>query len=340
MKKLLPLLFLPFAAFASTNQFDKIYFFGDSLSDTGNLYRYLGHFLPKSPPYYKGRFSNGPVWSEIVFKDYFRKGDVKDFNYAVGGAAAVLSVNAPLPFTLATEVDDYIYLHGEKDKSKNLYVVWIGGNNYLKGPTDVEAITTKVVDAIDYSIENLIKHGASKFLVANLPDMGSVPEGRENGKEQLLSQLSKRHNEKLASKMDVLRKKYPEVTFVFFDVQQKFDDFYRHPEKYNIHHVNTACFSGGYTARPSTLKLKNYLQKEMTSAGYPMLEAQQQAFLQSPVLKEALVVAKHFKGRVNTPDCSDYLFWDHIHPTTTMHQYVAKFIEEALNKAGLKAIKA
>jgi phospholipase/lecithinase/hemolysin len=43
----------------------EIVVFGDSLSDTGNLFAYEKMMnlplLPPSPPYYQGRFSNGRV---------------------------------------------------------------------------------------------------------------------------------------------------------------------------------------------------------------------------------------------------------------------------------------
>ena len=38
--------------------------FGDSLSDTGKMYDKMRGYLPSSPPYHQGRFSNGPSgWS-------------------------------------------------------------------------------------------------------------------------------------------------------------------------------------------------------------------------------------------------------------------------------------
>ena len=39
--------------------------FGDSLSDTGNLFAATGGTNP-IPPYFNGRFSNGPVWVETL----------------------------------------------------------------------------------------------------------------------------------------------------------------------------------------------------------------------------------------------------------------------------------
>jgi hypothetical protein len=38
--------------------------FGDSYSDTGNLYELNEQTQPPSPPYFEGRWSNGPLWVE------------------------------------------------------------------------------------------------------------------------------------------------------------------------------------------------------------------------------------------------------------------------------------
>jgi len=42
---------------------NQIVVFGDSLSDSGNLFAATMGTTPP-PPYYQGRFSNGPVWVE------------------------------------------------------------------------------------------------------------------------------------------------------------------------------------------------------------------------------------------------------------------------------------
>ncbi|KAJ9075883.1 hypothetical protein DSO57_1031478 [Entomophthora muscae] len=47
-------------------KYKAIYAFGDSISDNGNLYELMGHKTPNDKMYYKGRFSNGPVWIEYV----------------------------------------------------------------------------------------------------------------------------------------------------------------------------------------------------------------------------------------------------------------------------------
>jgi len=51
------------AANLSLQDIDQIYVFGDSLSDTGNAFSRTGS---PPPPYFNGRFSNGPVWVEYL----------------------------------------------------------------------------------------------------------------------------------------------------------------------------------------------------------------------------------------------------------------------------------
>jgi hypothetical protein len=72
----------PFDASSSNLNFSKIYAFGDSLSDPGNIYNatsFVQWFdgllgleipvLPPSPPYFEGRYSNGPNWVDYLAED-------------------------------------------------------------------------------------------------------------------------------------------------------------------------------------------------------------------------------------------------------------------------------
>ena len=62
MKKALCLvvgLLFVITGFAANNRFDTMVVFGDSLSDNGNLYRYLWYKLPFSPPC--------TLWQSLLF---------------------------------------------------------------------------------------------------------------------------------------------------------------------------------------------------------------------------------------------------------------------------------
>src|SRR4028118_1275503 len=70
---------------ASAQNFDEIYVFGDSLSDVGNVFQATRGESPSSPPYFKGRYSNGPVWVEYL-ASRLRLTSNPNTNFAYGGA--------------------------------------------------------------------------------------------------------------------------------------------------------------------------------------------------------------------------------------------------------------
>lgn len=109
MKRLTLYLLMLFSVigFSGETTFNRMVVFGDSLSDTGNLYKYTFHLVPKSPPYFSGHFSNGRVWAEDVASEWHGNDNALK-NYAVGGAGAILSKDEVLPYTLYAEVSSYL----------------------------------------------------------------------------------------------------------------------------------------------------------------------------------------------------------------------------------------
>ncbi|NNF51372.1 MAG: SGNH/GDSL hydrolase family protein [Gammaproteobacteria bacterium] len=68
-----------YAGAQATAPFTQIIVFGDSLSDSGNVFSVSGS---PPPPYFGGRFTNGLVWPEVLASTW----DVPLTNYAYGGA--------------------------------------------------------------------------------------------------------------------------------------------------------------------------------------------------------------------------------------------------------------
>jgi phospholipase/lecithinase/hemolysin len=147
----------------------QVVFFGDSLTDNGNLYKMLK--LPKSPPYFQGRFSNGYTWSDDFANYVSHKYNIPSSNYAVGGATALPQLSI-IP-NLAAE----IILSGvlAQDNSNTLFFILMGANDYLDGQPNVDAVTTQVVNTIKNDIELLITAKAKNFVILNLPDLAVTP---------------------------------------------------------------------------------------------------------------------------------------------------------------------
>lgn len=345
MKKLMTLfmcLVLSFQLFANNTSYDTMVVFGDSLSDNGNLYRYSLGYLPASPPYYKGRFSNGPLWVEYLSQDLNGDQQPKLLDYAVGGAGAVLARKAKFPFSLTMEVDDYLYWNKSNKQTSSLFTLWIGANNYLDGPQDVDNITDSVVDSIEYAIEKLIAVKGDKFLIANLPDLGNSPYAAENHNEALLTELTQVHNRKLLDKINRLQKKYPEVTFVYFDADTYLNYVKTHAADFGFSNIKDPCYMGGYRGLMKSLRaddesLLNHMRKEYSK----LSEAEVQMIIHSPELREAAEVQYLYQmtGKdlnSTAEECKGYLFWDHIHPTAYSHRLISEEIQRLLKQSGLQ----
>src|SRR5271166_5113143 len=114
--------------------YSAIYAFGDSLSDTGNLFDSIG--LP-APPYSNGRFSNGPVWVEDLSQKVglgpvtpsVEGGNDYAWGEATTGYSGTLNPAAPVP-TLADQVGQFL-AKGSAPPSA-LYTFSIGANDLFQ----------------------------------------------------------------------------------------------------------------------------------------------------------------------------------------------------------------
>lgn len=171
--------------------YDAIYVFGDSYCDVGNIYIATKHATPLSPPYYQGRFSNGPIWVDHLagtFKLPMKAELSGGTNYAFGGALLLEDLVTPegtIP-SVFSQVDLYLAKHGGKADPKALYVIEGGGNDILDFPpgssSSVGADLGFEIGAALASIESELRSaGAKHFLIPSLFDVGLLPVGRANG---------------------------------------------------------------------------------------------------------------------------------------------------------------
>ena len=254
--KILTILFsLIICSMVSATPLNKMVVFGDSLSDNGNLYEYMKHQLPVSPPYFEGRFTNGPVWVEILMKYYYpTNSNAHLLDYAFGGAGVLEEDDGDDDelFTLRREIDSYFLAHQDKADENSLYVVWIGSNNYLAVPDDPDKVLSDVSLGIQHGLQRLADKGAKHIMVVNVPSLGAIPAARDFDAVEVLTYLAKEHNITLKKNVSDLQNQYPSIQWIYFDVNLVLDDMMLHPENYGFTNVTDTCYEevmNGYSSK-------------------------------------------------------------------------------------------
>ena len=309
MRVMMTFLALIFSVHATAASLNKMVVFGDSLSDNGNLYEYMKHELPLSPPYYKGRFTNGPVWVELLADLYYpNDGSAHLLDYAFGGAG-ILEVDdddedeEQVLFTLRREVDSYLLSHQDRADSSSLYVVWMGSNNYLGVPPDEEQAVSAVNLGIQHEMERLVKKGAKHFLVVGVPDLGKTPAAKDFEAVDALTSLAHKHNQMLQEKLETLKQTYPDVQWIYFDVAQVLDEMLQFPEKNGFTNITGTC----YEEMVDNNRSENSI----------------------------LTMVATVKPRAKVDACTGYLFFDPVHPSERAHEIMVERTKKLLDDAGV-----
>lgn len=178
------------AAAAAAPSFTDLVIFGDSLSDTGNLSIASGGFYPKAgttQPYFGGRFSDGPLWTEYLAIGLGQAADaapslIGGNNYAWAGARTGAGGSPP---GLLDQTS--LWAATKPADASALYVLVGGGNDMRDARTDAPGTSTLEVNYRKLSAQSavanlkgslgiLAAHGAKHVLVSNLPNLANTPE--------------------------------------------------------------------------------------------------------------------------------------------------------------------
>ncbi|MCC6680688.1 MAG: hypothetical protein IT445_07280 [Phycisphaeraceae bacterium] len=302
---LLAMALLVSVAFSARGQaFSRMVIFGDSLSDTGNIYTITDNWfygslggllfpdmpLPYPPsPYYNKRFSNGPVWVDYLSQDLGLSSlshDLRNailpttgngYNYAVGGAQTTSPDNYPY-VDMNKQLPRYTDNH--TPSGSELFVILCGANNINGGQTDHNAI---VNDLTGY-ISTLYSKGARHFLVSNLPRLGQTPGNKGTASEASKDQVTLNFNAAYAAALDALQTTLPLVEFYRMDFYGLTEQLLTDPAAYGFNNFTDAAFD-----------------------------------------EDTWTIDPNFNN--------DYAFWDEIHPTTMFHELIAGAAIDALARA-------
>lgn len=297
-----------------------IYVFGDSLSDNGNAKVFSGQ---GDNPNNSGRASNGLVAVEYLAlglgqqltPSLFLLGAEQGNNYAVGGAKAVDADGdeSTLDTNLPSQVNTFLTYNGGTADSDALFVVIIGGNDLFKAqdirqaavfaqtPEESKAIREQArayvslaVDSTIAQVEKLLAAGATNVMVANTPDIGSVPltdikvdqllatstSNKETRKSENMYKVSTRlstlFNRKLSRKIGRLERQY-DVDILEYD-------------------------------------LFNFLATQISDAD---------DFGNTNVEDGCVSPVTGINPECDFPVATGFVFWDVVHPTTQLHERAA-----------------
>uniref|UniRef100_B8HNX9 Phosphatidylcholine--sterol O-acyltransferase n=1 Tax=Cyanothece sp. (strain PCC 7425 / ATCC 29141) TaxID=395961 RepID=B8HNX9_CYAP4 len=258
-----------------TQSINQLYIFGDSLSDTGNVFRATSGLYPSHPTYFQGRYSNGRVWVEYL-AEQFSVNRVN--NFAWGGATTGNHSTGLVPGLLA-QVQSFSQNHSHTPADA-LYVLWAGANDYLQGTTNPAVPVANTTQAI----ESLVRIGATKILIANLPDLGELPATRNSTNSSQLSTLTQAHNSGLRRSLKVLNQQYPDLHIVTLDANVLYHQAINEPAKFGFTQVKTACLTAANPCRnPDQFLFWDSIHP--TTAGHRILANNSATALKSQLLR-------------------------------------------------------
>ncbi|TVQ48036.1 MAG: G-D-S-L family lipolytic protein [Gloeocapsa sp. DLM2.Bin57] len=287
-------IFLPSSAIAAT--FSSIYGFGDSLSDRGNINQLVSEAtggnqtFPPSPPYAEGRFSNGPIWGELLAQRL----NIPLIDLAFGGATTgsenTLDTTLPgLPLLgLQQQIANFALNNPTADPTA-LYTIWMGANDYL--PTNSIGFSPYSTDTIplrniENAVNTLVGLGAKEIMILNLPNLGEVPltnaslDGNCPVNNQFdadcLNNLTRSHNQGLSSLFSSLP---VDVNIIQVDVNTLLNNIITNPAQFGLTNVTEGCLDLNF---------------------------------------------------IPCDNPEQYLFWDSTHPTTRVHELIANQALESL----------
>lgn len=316
---LLALVSLSFAPCASAQAINRIFFFGDSLSDPGNHFIFTHTssrqpFLlgPPEASYDIGghHFSDGATWAEQLATELHTPDSGSPAlrapgvftDYAVGRARSRAGATEFPYFDLTTQVQQYLKdFAGQPAQSTDLFVIWIGANDVDDAlnalSTDPSGATSAgiiqaAVTAVLTNVQTLyFGAGARMFLIVNVPDFAKTPYVRF-----------------LGANVD------PQIPAL----ATLFTGFYDGALGQVIVGLNAVL----------PLQQNQFIRLLDANALFNQILASPGNFGLSNAMDRCTV-----PGVIGNAICStshQYLFWDGIHPTTTVHSAVAQRALEVL----------
>ena len=265
--------------------------FGDSLSDMGNGNNSaFVSVVFSSPPYWNGRFSNGPVWIEHISNSYaltttFGDGTAQGDNRAFGGSQTGQGYAYLTLPNVGTQINNYLAKVQSNFTNSDVIFLWAGGNDFLYGTGNPDLISQNMAS----HIQALALAGATRLVVANLPPLELTPEGASRSNQQQSTMASDviLYNTKLAQEINNLSASM-NLDITLIDAWSIFHQIVNNADHVGISNTQDQACSGG--------------------ASVPLVPL--------PICGSGANVVSNV---------DEYLFFDRAHPSATMHKIIGQF---------------
>jgi phospholipase/lecithinase/hemolysin len=215
--------------------------FGDSDSDTGNVYALTNGKYPISPPYYQGRYCNGPNWVDDVRVpikfDYAYGSATTDSNF-VQGYADLNQIPVP---GVRQQVAEYLNTNCKRLLEFNLehsfHVVWAGANDFLFNNS---VTPQQIVNSLSHSLVALLNAGVKHLIVFNQAPGQYAPYFITSGYATYVGELVQLGNVDLNTILATLKQTYSEASIYMFDTHSLITSVLASNQFINN---NTACWT-------------------------------------------------------------------------------------------------
>lgn len=263
---------------------NKVVVFGDSVSDTMNVYNATHWEVPSPHTYVLGHFTNGKVWNEYLSDNL----GLPNYNWAVGGAAGDDYYVVPGLVSQVQAYLNFIPSAANYQPANTLFTVLIGANDLINYGRTVDSI----IAAEETALEKLIVSGARNILILNLPDLSKSPKfSDEMGLKTPAERATlKAHvldlNARLVTLRNNLQTKYGTTLHIqLFDTMATVNDFLAGAPANGLTNITQSCLN--------------------INDDTPLNYAQTQSL------------------RPGCLNADAYAFWDLLHPTTRSHKAIA-----------------
>lgn len=252
------------AGSANAQTYNRLVVFGDSLSDNGNVQIITGGATPPAPFYWQGRFSTGPVFTELLGFDAQRFGFnafglpnppvnlTGSVNLAYGGAVTGLETRPGAPPGLTDQLNAYL-ARGGRFGAGDLVTVLGGANNIFQAlPTagasanPVGAITPIVTASaaeVNQLVDRVAQAGAGTILVANLPRLGITAQFLGTPAQPLADYAGTTFNTALQTGLAATAAARAGTNIISMDLAKAHEAMIANPGAFGFTNVTTACFN-------------------------------------------------------------------------------------------------